>query len=108
MIGKRDLIYTPLICLVLAMCAPAIGLGLDNGLARTPPMGWNSWNRFACEHINEKVVREIADQMASNGMREAGYQYVVIDDCGHCACNSHFEAGLAHIIAQSPLSPADC
>jgi alpha-galactosidase len=81
MMGKTNLIYTLLTCLVLAMCAPAISLGLDNGLARTPPMGWNSWNTFACERINEKVVREIVDQMASNGMREAGYQYVVIDDC---------------------------
>ena len=55
--------------------------GLDNGVARTPPMGWNSWNKFACKGINEKVVRESADQMAANGMKDAGYQYVVIDDC---------------------------
>jgi alpha-galactosidase len=55
--------------------------GLDNGLARTPPMGWNSWNKFACKGINEKVVREAADQMVSTGMKDAGYQYVVIDDC---------------------------
>ncbi|WP_255550774.1 glycoside hydrolase family 27 protein [Granulicella sp. dw_53] len=54
---------------------------LDNGVARTPPMGWNSWNKFACKGINEKVVREAADQMASSGMKDAGYQYVVIDDC---------------------------
>jgi alpha-galactosidase len=55
--------------------------GLDNGMAKTPPMGWNSWNKFACKGINEKVVRETADEMASNGMKDAGYQYVVIDDC---------------------------
>ena len=54
---------------------------LENGVARTPPMGWNSWNKFACKGINEKVVRESADQMAANGMKDAGYQYVVIDDC---------------------------
>jgi alpha-galactosidase len=54
---------------------------LDNGVARTPPMGWNSWNKFACKGINEKVVREAADQMASSGMKDAGYQYVIIDDC---------------------------
>jgi alpha-galactosidase len=55
-----------------------------NGLAMTPPMGWNSWNKFACT-INEKVVRETADAMAANGMRDAGYRYVVIDDCWHGA-----------------------
>ena len=54
---------------------------LDNGLARTPPMGWNSWNKFGCKEINEKVVRASADTMASNGMKEAGYQFIVIDDC---------------------------
>jgi alpha-galactosidase len=53
---------------------------LDNGLALTPPMGWNSWNKFGCK-INEKIVKEMADAMASNGMKEAGYQYIVIDDC---------------------------
>jgi alpha-galactosidase len=51
-----------------------------NGLALTPPMGWNSWNKFACD-VNEKVVRDTADAMAASGMRDAGYQYVVIDDC---------------------------
>ena len=54
---------------------------LDNGVARTPPMGWNSWNKFGCAGVNEKVVRGIADAMAANGMEDAGYQYVVIDDC---------------------------
>jgi alpha-galactosidase len=54
---------------------------LDNGQARTPPMGWNSWNKFGCPGVNEKVVRGIADQIAANGMKDAGYEYVVIDDC---------------------------
>jgi alpha-galactosidase len=63
------------------MMAPAFGRALDNGLARTPPMGWNSWNKFACKGLNEKVVRETADAMVSNGMKDAGYQFVVIDDC---------------------------
>ncbi len=49
-------------------------------LARTPPMGWNSWNRFHCD-VSEQLIRETADIIASDGMREAGYQYVVIDDC---------------------------
>jgi alpha-galactosidase len=50
-----------------------------NGLARTPPMGWNSWNKFA-NRIDDATVRGIADAMARNGMREAGYVYVNIDD----------------------------
>jgi len=51
-----------------------------NGLALTPPMGWNSWNKFAC-NVNEQTVRDTADAMVSSGMRDAGYQYVVIYDC---------------------------
>ena len=51
-----------------------------NGLALTPPMGWNSWNKFACDN-NEQTVRATADAMVASGMRDAGYQYVVIDDC---------------------------
>jgi len=54
---------------------------LDNGVARTPPMGWNSWNKFACKGLNEHVVRATADAIAGNGMKDAGYQYVNIDDC---------------------------
>jgi alpha-galactosidase len=49
------------------------------GLALTPPMGWNSWNSFH-QHINEKVVRDTAEAMVANGMRDAGYVYIVIDD----------------------------
>jgi alpha-galactosidase len=50
-----------------------------NGLAKTPPMGWNSWNLFA-EKIDDKTVRTMADAMVSSGMRDAGYIYVNIDD----------------------------
>jgi alpha-galactosidase len=50
------------------------------GLALTPPMGWNSWNKFA-GNINETLIRQTADAMATNGMRDAGYVYVVVDDC---------------------------
>ncbi|MCE6998328.1 cellulose binding domain-containing protein [Saccharothrix sp. S26] len=53
---------------------------LDNGVARTPPMGWNSWNTFGC-NINETLIKQMADTMAGSGMRDAGYQYVVVDDC---------------------------
>ncbi|MFI7600235.1 glycoside hydrolase family 27 protein [Actinoplanes sp. NPDC049681] len=53
---------------------------LDNGLERTPVMGWNSWNRYQCG-IDEALVRRQADAMVSTGMREAGYRYINVDDC---------------------------
>ncbi|CAI0431360.1 unnamed protein product [Linum tenue] len=55
-------------------------LQLQNGLARTPPMGWNSWNFFAC-NINETVIKETADALISTGLANLGYTYVNIDDC---------------------------
>ena len=55
---------------------------MENGLALTPPMGWNSWNKFG-GNINEELIRATADKMVSSGMKDAGYQYLVIDDCWH-------------------------
>src|SRR5258707_7540574 len=49
-------------------------------VAQTPPMGWNSWNKFAC-NVSDQLIRETADAMVSSGMQAAGYQYVNIDDC---------------------------
>ena len=54
---------------------PALHKVKDNCLARTPPMGWNSWNKFA-GRVDDAIVRSIAEAMATNGMKEAGYQYV--------------------------------
>lgn len=48
--------------------------------AVTPPLGWNSWNSFGCG-VTEDTVRQAADAMVSSGMRDAGYEYVVVDDC---------------------------
>jgi len=67
--------------IIAVMGIPAAGYTLDNGLAKTPPMGWNSWNKYACKGLNEAVVRSTADAIASNGMKDAGYEFVVIDDC---------------------------
>ena len=49
-------------------------------LVNTPPMGWNSWNTFG-ENINEQLIMETADAMVSTGLKDAGYEYIVIDDC---------------------------
>jgi len=67
-----------LFCLVLCLTTSVFAQKWE-GLALTPPMGWNSWNTFY-NHIDEKVVRETAEAMIANGMRDAGYTYIVIDD----------------------------
>jgi alpha-galactosidase len=64
----------------LTVLAPSAAQALDNGVARTPPMGWNSWNSFGC-NINETLIRQMADSIVSSGMRDLGYRYVVVDDC---------------------------
>src|SRR5206468_5572786 len=61
------------------IAAGASAAGAD-GLASTPPMGWNSWNKFGC-NVSEDMIRQMADGMVKSGMKDAGYQYVVIDDC---------------------------
>ncbi|GAA2251498.1 hypothetical protein GCM10010430_38200 [Kitasatospora cystarginea] len=53
---------------------------IDNGLALTPPMGWNDWNAFGCD-VSAKLVEQTADRLVSSGLKAAGYQYVNIDDC---------------------------
>jgi alpha-galactosidase len=65
-------------CFILLSALPSHAS--DNGLALTPPMGWNSWNKFAC-NVSEDLIKGAADAMVSSGMKEAGYEYVVIDDC---------------------------
>jgi len=52
----------------------------SDSLALTPPMGWNSWNKFGC-NVSDEMVRQMADAMVKSGMKDAGYKYVVIDDC---------------------------
>jgi len=54
-------------------------LGQDSGLARTPPMGWNSWNHFGTS-VTDAIIRAQADAMVSSGMKDVGYTYVNIDD----------------------------
>ena len=71
---------------VLASCAvpeeSQVEDDLLNGVGRTPPLGWDSWNRFHCSPgPTDALIRQTADGMVSSGMAAAGYQYVVIDDC---------------------------
>jgi alpha-galactosidase len=62
--------------------APAPAYALDDGLARTPPMGFNNWNDTFCgPDFNEEYVKATADLIASTGLKDAGYEYVNLDDC---------------------------
>jgi len=56
----------------------------DGGVASKPPMGWNSWNKFAC-NVSEDLIRQESDAIVASGMKDAGYQFVVIDDCWQVA-----------------------
>ena len=58
---------------------PALHAVSAGGMARTPPMGWNSWNHFKAT-VDDATVRGVADAMATNGMKDAGYVYINIDD----------------------------
>jgi alpha-galactosidase len=65
---------------LLILCLPAcVWAKKFEGLALTPPMGWNTWNTFAT-NINEKLIKEMAETLISSGMQEAGYKYIVLDD----------------------------
>jgi alpha-galactosidase len=69
--------FLTLPALTALLAAPAAAA---DGLALTPPMGWNSWNKFGC-NVSEQLIRGAADALVASGMKDAGYQYVVIDDC---------------------------
>ena len=56
-----------LICLSIGIASALPLMALENGLARTPPMGWNSWNKFGCD-VSESLIRGVADQMVSSFM----------------------------------------
>jgi alpha-galactosidase len=69
------------VLLAAVFLAPAANAQIErNSLVQTPPMGWNSWNKFGCD-VSEDLIKSVADAIATNGMKDAGYQYVVIDDC---------------------------
>ena len=76
--------------MVISFCSVLHGQGNNyvqnykkfDGLALTPPMGWNSWNKFAC-NVDENMIKQMADAMVANGMKDAGYTFINIDDCWH-------------------------
>jgi alpha-galactosidase len=70
----------PFVLAAAVVLTPARARALDDGVARTPPMGWNSWNKFQC-NVSEALVRQTADALVTTGLRDAGYVYLNIDDC---------------------------
>ncbi|GAB7185264.1 glycosyl hydrolase family 27 [Kitasatospora sp. Ki12] len=75
----------PLLSLGAAPPAAAVGAtpvpaAVGNGLAATPPMGFNDWNAYGC-NVSESLIKSTASAMHNNGMQSAGYEYVNIDDC---------------------------
>ncbi len=95
------------IILLVMLMAPMAGFGQKfDKLAQTPPMGWNSWNKFGC-NVNEQMLRDMADAIVASGMRDAGYEYLVIDDCWHGKRDSlgfihenkeHFPSGMKALV----------
>ena len=77
---KKILFFSLLIFFQFPAAMFAQSTLVSSGLALTPPMGWNTWNKFAC-NVSDDLVRGMADAMVKSGMKDAGYQYVVIDDC---------------------------
>lgn len=74
---------TTLLSVALA-ALPAAVSSLDNGLARTPQMGFSTWNAYACD-IDANVIEEAAQALVDEGFRDFGYNYVNIDDCWQAA-----------------------
>ena len=93
-------------CLLLPLVALAASLttitatpaAAQEPVAQTPPMGWNSWNYFAGK-VDDKGVRDAADQLVATGMKDAGYIYVNIDDTWQ---GKRDEAGLLHANEKFP------
>jgi alpha-galactosidase len=85
MLTRRIRVKSTLVCccvlikLLIVLCS-GIAWAQNSTLARTPPMGWNSWNHFAC-NVSDAIVRAQADAMVGSGMKSVGYTYVLIDDC---------------------------
>jgi alpha-galactosidase len=66
--------------LLIVLLLPCVALALNNGLALTPQMGFNTWNHFHC-NISETLIRATADALVSSGLASMGYTYLNLDDC---------------------------
>ena len=73
-----------MLLLILTLISPSFTI--DNGLGKTPPMGWNSWNHFYC-NINETLIKNITDRIIDLGLDKKGYTYINLDDCWQSSRN---------------------
>ena len=98
----RKILFAVLVLFALATSPLfAADASYPASLAPTPIMGWNSWNKFGCD-VSDKLIREMADMIVSTGLKDAGYQYVNIDDCwqvsraadGSIIVDPHFPNGI--------------
>jgi alpha-galactosidase len=89
-------LFVPLLSLGTATPAAALG----NGLALTPPMGFNDWNAYGC-NVSESLIKATAQAMRTNGMQAAGYTYVNIDDCWL----THSRDSSGHLVPDSAKFP---
>ena len=92
---SRKLFWLILLVSSFSFTALAQENAVSKGLALTPPMGWNTWNKFGC-NVSDELVRGMADAMVKSGMKDAGYQYIVIDDCWQVSRDAN-----ANIVARS-------
>ncbi|KAL9651824.1 hypothetical protein ABK040_000172 [Willaertia magna] len=73
--------FPPLLLLTFIFTLFPLVLSYNNGIGKpTPPLGWNTWNTFGC-NINETLIIKTIDMMVKTGLRDVGYEYIVIDDC---------------------------
>ncbi len=77
-LGSRPLPFLGLLLGLLLL--PSSLDALDNGLGRTPAMGFNTWNKFGCQ-IDESLVHGVAQAMLDTGLAARGYRYINLDDC---------------------------
>ena len=65
---------------LMMISIPQTNAQKSEGVAQTPPMGWNSWNKFACD-INEDLNKEIAGAIVESGLKDVGYIFINVIDC---------------------------
>lgn len=90
-----------LLTLLLSSPAAAAGSPSYNGLAVTPQMGWDNWNAFACD-VDAELIASSARAIVDLGLRDTGYEYVILDDCWSVGRNT---SGNGSIIVNTQKFP---
>jgi hypothetical protein len=88
------------LCALVFIALAATSAALDNGAGLLPALGWSTWNTFG-GNVNDALLRESADTMVSSGLRDAGYEYINLDD-GWCVGRN----ATGYMVADPKLFPA--